>query len=696
MSSLPSGNGNWSADIIRTASKVDAVTMYKGQAHVRRYAKIKLPFDDTINTSPRTPANTPVASTDVVDQMSVRDVTANTRDSSNSSVKVETDAGSYPSGVVEPQRRLVNEKNKEDLEEEEVEGREVHIYFAMPPSFDQDSVQVRFDAYTSERVLVCGVFFENIEEDPATDGSHEGVAEDALNVKKDLRTMEAKLERVVRKRAVNKLQQEELNHGVDIATNLFDRACGPLTDELADALVTDFWKMQIDGVEERTRQYLKEKRRLQSEDTQLEKEEMDIERQIELMNRRIFEVEGERNTALRWLDIPDVEATSTRESSAPAGRHRFCCIVVRTMERILESTVFVLYISHDASWRCEYEVALDSQKREVTLQYNAVVSGGVEDFDDVALTLSSAAPRRHAGRGAKLKPWRLEVSGVNSCGTSSTGNAKEGKPAGPFGDASGESSDSSDDEQELPDEPWNVAGNEDGPGGVMNFTLPGRYSIRALTRSAVDAQTELRVPIATRRWEAEVNYVTVPGVSEAAYATATCTNEGTNDSEGALLILAGKASVQLDGDFVANSMLERTPPGEKLRIYFGVDPSIEVRRDFLTKKHDDADKVLGFSLPGSNGRSRVTYSYTTTLTNKKPMETVTLTLREHIPKSDDKELVVQLIEPANYAVDDEEKRRGFETEGEVNIEVVLKPGESRRVDFSFMIDAPRKSRIYGL
>ncbi|RNC50034.1 hypothetical protein TcCL_ESM12947, partial [Trypanosoma cruzi] len=158
-------------------------------------------------------------------------------------------------------------------------------------------------------------------------------------------------------------------------------------------------------------------------------------------------------------------------------------------------------------------------------------------------------------------------------------------------------------------------------------------------------------------------------------------------------LLPGDATVMLDGNFVANTFLTRTAPGEKLRIPFGVDSSIEVRR----KLQERCTTNMKTNLFNRASRQRLLLAYATTLTNTKSQETVTVTVQERIPKSNEQKLTVRLLEPKTDAMDwTDERQRRLEVDGVVEMQVTLKPGAVVTVPFAFEVEAPIDAHIYGL
>ncbi|ESL11253.1 hypothetical protein TRSC58_01001 [Trypanosoma rangeli SC58] len=561
--------------VVQTHSRADAVTVYQNEMHVRRVAEVALLATTTTTTA----------------------------------------AAAEPCG------------------DEEKEDDVLQLLFEMPPHFQRDSVQVRFDEHTAARVVLRGILFEDTSAadcDAPTTQQEEGLE----TVRKKINELQQRLKR-------NQLEQTAVKEETDLHASLFKRACGPVTDGLQTALEVDFWEAQLAELETSIAVASAERRRLQ-------KEANDLDAEV----KRLQEVLGDMNCPY----------ASTDTSAASHTQATSVCIVLKVKEALPHAVVYVSYMSSGASWRAEYEVGLDSQRQLVTLRYNAVVYAGVEELQDVALTLSSAAPRRNSAE-PKLAPWQLQPglaidspNMIMMCAALESCNSSAGSELGIEAAVAYETT------------------------GMMTFTVPSRHTLRR-------GGQELRVPLTVLQWKAAVSFVTVPAISETVFAKAVCTNESD------YLLLPGKATVTLNGDFVANASLGRTAPGEQLSVHFGVDNTIEVRR----RLRQQLTTSMKANLFGRGARQRRLFAYTTTLTNRKPEEAVTVTLRERVPKSDEETLTVRLLEPKNYAATaDEEQRRRLEVDGVLEVKLTLKSNEAVELPFSFEVEAPIGAHIYGL
>ncbi|RNE98060.1 hypothetical protein TraAM80_08993 [Trypanosoma rangeli] len=562
-----------SAIVVRAHSRADAVTVYQSEMQVRRVAEVALP------------ATTSTAAA---------------------------------------AERCGDEEREDDV---------LQLLFAMPPQFQQDSVQVRFDEHTAARVVLRGVLFEST---PAVDCDAPVTQqeEELEKVRKQIRELQRYLK-------LNLLEQKAVKEEADLHASLFKRACSPVTDGLQAALEVDFWEAQLAELETSIEIALAERRRLQKEADGVESEV-----------KRLQEV----------LDEMKYTSTPTDTSAASNPQATSVCIVLKVKEALPHAVVYVSYMSSGASWRAEYEVGLDSHRQLVTLRYNAVVHAGVEDLQDVALTLSSAVPCRNSAE-PKLEPWQLQpgltIGNPNFLVMCAAHGSCESSAGGEMGIEAAMANEMT---------------------GMMTFTVPSRHTLRR-------GGAALRVPLTVLEWKATVSFMTVPAVSENVFAKAVCTNESD------YLLLPGNATVTLNGDFVANDSLEQTAPGEQLSVHFGVDKTIEVRR----RLQQQLTTSMKPQLFGRGSRQRRLFSYTTTLKNKKRDEAVTVTLRQHVPKSDEEALTVRLLEPKNYAATaNEEQRRRLEVDGVLEVQLTLKSNETVELPFSFEVEAPIGAHIYGL
>ncbi|EKF39037.1 hypothetical protein MOQ_000745 [Trypanosoma cruzi marinkellei] len=509
----------------------------------------------------------------------------------------------------------------------------MQLLFAMPREFERDSVQVRFDERTAALVVLRGVLFEenSVEDDrdAAAEDKQRQETQDqqARGIMMQLREVEQKIE-------LNQVEQSAAMDEAELSARLFARACGLLSDGVGTALEVGFWEAQLAGVENATVNANEERRRLEKDAAKLQEEK---ERLQSLLNETLS------------------------GDSASSKQTESLCIVLKVKEAVPNAVVYVSYMSPGASWRAEYEVVLDSQQQLMTLHYNAVVRAYGEGLHDVALTLSSVAPRRGAAE-PQMEPWYLSPNLPNiECPHMLM------LMSVPDGRAKGSA-------------PLIEAAAASETMGMVNFTVPSRRTLRG-------DGSKLRVPLTVLQWKADVSYSTVPSVTEAVFATAVCTNAEEYQ------ILPGEATVMLDGNFVANTHLTRTAPGEKLRIPFGVDSSIEVHRK-LQERYTTNMKTNLFNRAS---RKRLLFSYVTNLTNTKSQENITVTVQERIPKSNEQKLSVRLLEPKTDATDwTDERQRRLEVDGVVEMQVTLKPGGEVTVPFAFEVEAPIDAHIYGL
>jgi uncharacterized protein (TIGR02231 family) len=140
----------------------------------------------------------------------------------------------------------------------------------------------------------------------------------------------------------------------------------------------------------------------------------------------------------------------------------------------------------------------------------------------------------------------------------------------------------------------------------------------------------------------------------------------------------------LDGNFLAEAKLDLVAPGEEFWTYLGVDESVKVDYKLL-KKYKDEQGVF-------EKKNRYVYQYETVVTNKKGVD-VELVLWDQLPVSTDQKLVVKLIDP-KYQKDSDSLKKNSQDMFEWLLS--LKPGESRKIGFSYSVEYPQDYLLEGL
>lgn len=576
---------------------------------------------------------------------------------------------------------------------------EVQVMVPMPETaFDRDSLQVEFGVAFDGKIVLAGVVLDTIERlQLRSDGTVDVTAPDvasASDADSDAdgavasasaaarAELEEQLRAVEEKLRHNEIAREECDDECAFKTQMTNAAVqvgkdGPFLR--GQALFDEgMWGAQVDSVLATTRAHKKQLRELRCAAAALEEEKTIIKNKLH-GGVRVADG-GEKPSKVRMAVL-----TLKVLSPVPAGP---------------EAVVYVSYTVPAGSWRPVYEAHLNTLTNEVDLYYNAEVSMTMDDdLQDVVLTLSSAAPRRNVALPSSTEIWRCGVvhppppvpmprGGAFNCVAED--EKRENMVCG----------------SAMPmmlccAAPMmrraEAAVEQVGGGAIMNFTIPNRQTVAASGKST-------RVPLTEVRMPARISYTCVPEKSLAAFTQATITN--TSD----FLLLAGEVAVFLDGNYVTRSHLDKQcVSGGKMEMHFGADPSVEVKRVLLRQ----TNKVNSSLLKGTETKVKAV-TYKITVRNKKreteaATGTICVKLIEHIPVSSEEQLQVRLVAPQHpyreiYIYDTPEdmveqqtrKSRLLDNEGIVEIERKIAAGEKTEVLFTYEVEAPRDSTIYGL
>ncbi|KPI86792.1 hypothetical protein ABL78_4161 [Leptomonas seymouri] len=584
---------------------------------------------------------------------------------------------------------------------------EVQVMVPLPSNrdqdaFDRDSIQVEFGAGYDGKVILAGVLVDEVDKaclrndgtvdvDAARRRGNTGLmsvsdsdADDAVVPKSsadERREIKAQLADVRLKLRLNEIEMDEAtatrDYSVDVAKRAVDSEGGAALVTAGVMFDAEMWAAHIDAVELAKRTFARRKRDLQREREALEK-------QMKVLQSKLtpFDVNGRRHSSVEDSTTVTVAVITLKVLEAiPAGP---------------EAVVYVSYMAMRGQWNAVYEAHLNTMTNEVVLHYNAEVRmNDGEDLNDVALTLSSAAPRRNAALPPTMSIWHCGIerppppqasNNIMLCCDNMM--ARSAVPEMMMCMAAPASM-----MQRM-----NAEVEQVGTGGVVNFTIPTPQTVLANGKTTRVPLTELRMP-------AKISYVSVPEKLPAAFTHAKIKNASD------FLLLEGDVAVFLDGNYVTRSYLgSECASGGMVELDFGVDRAVEVKRVLLRQANR---KVQGSYLKGTKNNVK-TYAYKITIRNKKRANgndkgMVQVKLIEHIPLSSEEQLRVRLVSPSKpqeevYIYDDDadkleqlqRKARVLENDGIVEIEREVRAGESVEVLFSFEVESPSTSTVYGL
>jgi uncharacterized protein (TIGR02231 family) len=323
--------------------------------------------------------------------------------------------------------------------------------------------------------------------------------------------------------------------------------------------------------------------------------------------------------------------------------------------------VEVAYLVSGAGWRPRYDLRADAEARSVNLRYRGEVwqrSG--EDWQDVALLLSSAEPLRGAS-GATLESrwaWLHEpgvVSGRASAPASESMDLLERSGYADF--------EASDDGMAQVLE----------SGLSVRFVVPGTDSVLSGKRSATVAIGE--VTLSTRP-----EYYCVPRSDTTVWLRGYARNEGRWP------ILPGTAAVYLGEDFQGHAELGQVELDQEFTVPLGAADAISCER---VKTRDLAE---GPSFFGS--RASETESWRLTFTNhsaaiREADGSVKIVVREPIPRATDDEVKVSLNEVSHPLSRDERWKKDAEELGIQTWLLELPAEEPVALRYSIVVSHPK-------
>ncbi|CAA7265466.1 unnamed protein product [Cyclocybe aegerita] len=302
-----------------------------------------------------------------------------------------------------------------------------------------------------------------------------------------------------------------------------------------------------------------------------------------------------------------------------------------------EIKIALIYAVSRATWSAGYDIRVDMQAKEkpISLIYKASINQSTgEDWDDVPLTLETATPTFGVGVPV-LTPWTLSVYRPEiyfkkrALPTAPMMGAPPPPPPGPLPvPMFSRRSSSSSEDAEIQYRGLQVSSK----GNVSaTFGVPGLISIPS------DGEGH-NVTIVKLSLDADMSWVCVPKKDSRVHLKAKIKNA----SE--YTLLAGNASVYVDGSFISKSEVPLVSPDESFDCPLGLDPSIRITYHPRSKKTSRS----GFY----NKSTMHSYSQRITVHNTKSSsagggtDDLKIKIIDQVPVSQDSTINVKLVQPS--------------------------------------------------
>ena len=239
-------------------------------------------------------------------------------------------------------------------------------------------------------------------------------------------------------------------------------------------------------------------------------------------------------------------------------------------------TLSASYVAAPAHWEPAYDVrVLPDAKQVVVTQHALVAQQTGEDWNDVALTLSTARPSLGAAP-PEVTPWYLDYVPPQPPMELMKFNMRMAKAAAAPEPAAvmAESDSEGASEAAMPQAVYQTAETESrGPSVV--------FKVKGLETIPSQAETPRKVPAAVLKFPVSFDYEAVPRLAPHAFLS----SKVVNDSD--LPLLPGAVNVYFGDAFAGSSRLDGVAVGQEFKVPAGVDDGIKVDVENLKEKKGD-------------------------------------------------------------------------------------------------------------
>ncbi len=322
----------------------------------------------------------------------------------------------------------------------------------------------------------------------------------------------------------------------------------------------------------------------------------------------------------------------------------------------VNSTIEVSYFSNAATWSAAYDIKADNLNRPVNLVYKANIQQNTGlDWNKVKLSLSTGNPTM-GNVAPLLSTWFLrfgqppvygasrEQVAVNTIQASESDYRMRAKAA----------TKSLDEYVSTQESPVATTFNIDIP-----YTIASNYKVHA-------------VALQTHELNTVYKHYAVPRLDPDVFLLAELT-----DIE-SLNLIPGPANILFENKFVGKTMLNPYATEDTINVSIGRDKRITVKREKISEQ--SGVKTLGTA-------KKQTFVYELTVKNGKP-DKIELLLKDQIPSSTDNAVEVELISSDHASLNPDN--------GVLTWRLNLKPGEIRKVKFSYSVKYPKGRVINNL
>jgi uncharacterized protein (TIGR02231 family) len=359
------------------------------------------------------------------------------------------------------------------------------------------------------------------------------------------------------KAVVNDLTRQLANNGAALKT--IDSIAAKVSSDASDSLGTSLDPAKLEG---QLAFIAKERDRLTARELELTKAKRDAEGLVAMRQRELNAAGG----------------------TPPSERFALVTIVV---PRDAEVATNVTYLVANATWQPSYTIRGNPEAGALSLEFDANVRQATgEDWNDVALVLSTAQPTRAANPSAvspsyielyePAPPETLGLQAKAMYDMPAVGSAApapmEMAPSSPGGGGEG----GAEDRAARIYAGLAADASVGGTGPAVEYRIPRTFT------AASNADVERRTRVANLDAKPTFTLVAQPLVEQDVYLRARFRNES------AYIFLPGEARMYLGADSIGRANLSEVPVGGEVELWFGKEPRVTARREMTTKKEGES------------------------------------------------------------------------------------------------------------
>jgi len=380
----------------------------------------------------------------------------------------------------------------------------------------------------------------------------------------------------------------------------------------------------------------------------LEKKKKDKEKVQQRLQVRYDNLQNYQNQtydAKKYAPIPRVVITLSA-SEAASGKISFS------------------YLVSQAGWVPLYDIRSDSQTGKISLTYKAQVfqNSGI-DWDNIKLNISTNNPYANKTK-PELNPWYIDYYAYRQRQELEEISIRNSRaiPQAAFNQGY------------FLDDAKNKNLEDKAALGADQFTTVVHQLIAAefkidLPYSIKSNNEKNLVLIKNSDLNTTFKYYSVPKVDPGVYLVAQMTKLDE------LQLVPASANIFFDGSYIGETYLDPTSMDDTLNLSLGKDPNIVVKRTLLKQK--SKDKVV------QDKRER-TFSYQIEVQNNKS-STIQLIIQDQVPMTTNNDITIELLEK-DFA-------RELPGNGILEWEYKLKPGENKKLEFSYKVKHPKDQQV---